>query len=177
MVCKTKELKNNSQRKSQETQPTPHPQTRSSPLFRTGDRISLQPTIRQYRMSFREIIPNLRVGDINSVINISAARSGGSARAYSRCSCWYRRVCFGIGAVLSGGLSVFVRWVFGTVGIAAGVALVSMFYLEVQSWRVGPTYFSAPHALFTALSANVPVVVSAETRVATARINERVDFM
>lgn len=79
--------------------------------------------------------------------------------------------------MLAGGLSVFVRWVFGTVGIAAGVALVSMFYLEVQSWRVGPTYFSEPHALFTALSANVPVVVSAEARVATARINGRVDFM
>ncbi|KOS44036.1 hypothetical protein ACN38_g5107 [Penicillium nordicum] len=65
-----------------ETQPTPHPQPSSSPLFRTGDRISLQPTIRQYRMSLREIILNPGVGDINSIFNISVARSGGSARAY-----------------------------------------------------------------------------------------------
>lgn len=68
-------------------------------------------------------------------------------------------------------------WVFGTVGIAAGVVLASMLYLEVQSWWVGLTYFSGVQAVFTVLSANVPVVVvSAEARVATARINGRVGF-
>lgn len=86
-------------------------------------------------------------------------------------------MCFGISAVLlAGRLGIFVRWVFGTVGIAAGVVLVSMFYLEVQSWWVGLTYFSGVQAVFTVLSANVPVVVSAEARVATARINGRVGF-
>ncbi len=46
----------------------------------------------------------------------------------------------------------------------------------MQSWCIDSTYVSEVHAVFTALFANVPVVVSAEARVATARINGRTGF-
>ena len=45
----------------------------------------------------------------------------------------------------------------------------------MYTW-IGLTYFSESHIVFTGLSANVVDVVSAETRVAAARIIVMVDF-